>query len=110
MTKRSGCLGIMAWSLFAAGSGCSAPSQGERCNPMLFNVSDQCATGLSCGVPANCGVVECVNQGGSIAQCQAQCATPGSCGVAYCCPAQVTVNPDGGTCNPCQLPDGATRG
>jgi hypothetical protein len=102
------------------------PNEGERCNPMLFNTSDQCAAGLSCMVPNNCGVAECVAQqqasmplAQAVAACTNMCvsmvplnAPNPPCGVAYCCPATGTSSDP--NCQSCVIPgassDGGTSG
>jgi hypothetical protein len=65
-----------------AAQGCT-PGEGERCNPLLFNVNDQCTNGL-------------------------QCTYPKYCGVAYCCPPTLTPMTSS-HCQPCPPPDGGTR-
>ena len=64
-------VGFVLLGLLAAG--CGAPGLGERCNPLLFQVSDQCAKGLSCTYPAHCGVAYCCPISGTTSDpsCQA---------------------------------------
>jgi hypothetical protein len=69
----------MALSIFA-GAGCGAPELGERCNPLLFTVGDQCAHGLSCVYPANCGVAYCCPTSGTSTDPNCQ-ACPSDAGV-----------------------------
>jgi hypothetical protein len=44
-------------------AGCGAPGLGERCNPLLFQVSDQCQANLLCVYPPHCGVAYCCPSG-----------------------------------------------
>jgi hypothetical protein len=47
------------------------PSEGSRCNPLLFN--DECNSGFTCTYPKNCGVAYCCPTSGPSdnANCQA---------------------------------------
>jgi hypothetical protein len=67
-------------SVFAL-TGCGAPSLGERCNPLLFSVSDQCQAGLSCVYPKGCGVAYCCPTTGTSNEPNCQ-ACPSDAGVS----------------------------
>ena len=51
-------------------AGCN-PSEGERCNPLLF--SNDCNSGFACTYQSNCGVAYCcpTNRASSNPNCQA---------------------------------------
>jgi hypothetical protein len=72
MLSRAVMLTLVLLSIVAL-TGCGAPGLGERCNPLLFNVSDQCQPGLSCVYPKSCGVAYCCPMTGTSADpnCQA---------------------------------------
>jgi len=68
---------ILVLALFAVACAACDPTEGDRCNPLLFE--DECASGLACTVPPNCVVAFCCPASGpsTSAKCQACAAGDG---------------------------------
>jgi hypothetical protein len=98
------CFAALLW----LAAGCK-PEVGERCNPLQFNVREQCSTGLICVYPPNCGVAFCCPPSADLAGqgSPPACLFPPNCSGADCCPATGVADTSNArnNCLPCPAPD-----
>jgi hypothetical protein len=113
MTRACMPVGLASLLLFAAAC---KPSVGQRCNPLQFDVPEQCSAGLVCIYPPNCGVAFCCPPAGDMtgaATPAATCLFPPNCSGDNCCPAMANGPPgsegSSDNCLPCPAPDAAAN-
>jgi hypothetical protein len=100
---------VVGFALLLALAGCRR-EKGERCNPLEFNVDDQCTNGLACLYPANCGVAFCCPPSDMLTTTVPMCTFAPACSGGSCCgPAPPETGRNTATnCDPCAAPDAGT--
>jgi len=108
MPRAAGAFGLSLLLLLCAGC---PPGRGERCNPLLFDVEDQCSAGLACAYLPGCGVAFCCPPSDLSTTTVPMCTFPPDCSGASCCnpPPTNTVSNPSENCQPCAAPDAAAN-